>query len=88
MDAIYNALSRPLANEPDKKDAYRVDAPHKDAKSKQLEEDDAKEGKDQKQKVELYTEDSEQNNEPELEAPKGKGKYIDKDGKERLDFFV
>ena len=88
MDAIYNAISRPLANEPDKKDAYRVDAPHKDAKAKNLEEDDAKEGKKQKQELELYNEESEQSNEPDLTAPKGKGKYIDENGKPRLDFFV
>ena len=93
VDVIYNVLTRPIANDPDKKDVYHVDRAHKDAKVKRAEDDDAKEGKEQHQKFATYLEqeDSEKDEllEKKLEPEnKGKGKFIDKDGKEHLDFFV
>lgn len=93
VDVIYNVLTRPLANDPDKKDVYHVDPAHKDAQVKRAEEDDAKEGKEQHQKFATYLELEEGQKEEQLDKKlepeyKGKGKFIDKDGKEHLDFFV
>lgn len=92
VDVIYNALTRPLANDPDKKDVYHVDRAHKDAGIKPAEDDDAKEGKEQHQKFATYLAHEEQKDEQleqKLEPEhKGKGKYLDQDGKEHLDFFV
>ena len=93
VDVIYNVLTRPLATDPDKKDVYHVDPAHKDARVKKAEDDDAQEGKEQKQKFETYLGQEEERPEDELDKQlepeqKGKGKFIDKDGKEHLDFFV
>lgn len=91
VDAIYNVLRRPIANEPEKKDMYHVDRPHKDAEAKPVDDDDAKEGKRQKQMVESYTniEDDKTHHEELPDEPiKGKGKYVDDEGNEHLDIFV
>lgn len=93
VDVIYNVLTRPLATDPDKKDLYHVDPAPKDAKIKSAEDDDAKEGKEQHQKFATYLEMEEEKKDEVMDKKlepeqKGKGKFIDKDGKEHLDFFV
>ncbi|NVK25426.1 MAG: hypothetical protein HWE10_10905 [Gammaproteobacteria bacterium] len=91
VDVIYNAIRRPVANEPSQKDRYRVGRTEKDAKAKVVDDDDAKEGKTQKQVVESYSDREDETSLDERlsqEKPNGKGKYLDKDGKEHLDIFV
>ena len=90
-DAIYKVMRQLSANDPYQKEMYRVDRPHKDHKPNLVDDDDAKEGKSQKQVVESYTgmEEETEHKETSLsEQPKGKGKYLDKDGNEHLDIFV
>lgn len=91
VDALYNVMRRPIANDPEQKDMYHVARPQKDSKAKTVDDNDEKEGKSQKQMVESYTdmeEEPEQKESGAEEKPKGKGKYLDKDGNEHLDVFV
>lgn len=93
VDVIYNILKRPIANEPDKKDIYHVDRAPKDGKVKRVEDDDPSEENMNDHKASSYLEQDEEakddvldkNLEPEY---KGKGKFVDDEGKEHLDFFV
>lgn len=93
VDILYNVIRRPVATDPDRKDIYHVDRPHKDTKAKRVEDEDAKEGKDPSQYFAVIADCSESEKDEELEKElvpdhKGKGKYVDKDGVEHLDVFV
>lgn len=107
VDFIYNAIRRPVANEPDKKDIYHVDKTPKDARAKRIEEDDpsnqqqqSTDEKSAKDEQSSHPDDNQnklikasgtnnQNNEHELTPKKqGKGKYVDENGVEHLDFYA
>lgn len=104
VDFIYNAIRRPVGNEPDKKDIYHVDKTPKDARAKRIEEDDPSEqqqggeadnednlkDKATHKASELKSSDNEKkDNEHELTPKKqGKGKYVDENGVEHLDFYA
>ena len=107
VDFIYNAIRRPVANEPDKKDIYHVDKTPKDAKAKRIEEDDpsnqqeqssdekpSKDGQSstlnsQRKKMIKESGSDQPHNEHELTPKKkGKGKYVDENGVEHLDFYA
>lgn len=95
VDMLYSVIGRPIANEPDQKDAYHVDKAPKDAKVKKTEEDDPQEqgrgSSNEQDKEEPVVEAIEKNpTKPDELTPKkkGKGAYIDDDGNQRLDFYV
>lgn len=91
VDVLYNVMARPIANEPDQKDAYHVDRAHRDAGIKKLEEDDPHQGGGQSGSGEPQAEKEQDKEklEKELQPKKeGKGKYVGKDGKEHLDFYA
>jgi predicted GIY-YIG superfamily endonuclease len=90
VDLIYNAITRPIANEPDKKDIYHVDKANRDQKAKRIEDDDP-----QSQSQSRSNQEQEENQRQQKQLDKrlekhqeGKGKYVDEDGVEHLDIFV
>lgn len=93
VDAIYNILKRPIANEPDKKDIYHVDRAPKDSKIKQVEDDEPNNEQNHQSKASSYIEQGEEAQDEKLDKKlepefKGKGKFIDGEGREHFDFFV
>lgn len=93
VDVIYNILKRPIANEPDKKDIYHVDRAPKDGKVKRVEDDDPSDESLKDHQASSYLEQDEEARDDALDKSlepdyKGKGKFIDDDGKEHFDFFV
>ena len=93
VDAIYNILKRPIANEPDKKDIYHVDRASKDSKVKQVEDDEPKDPQHSASQASSYLEQDKEANDEKLDKKlepeyKGKGKFVDDEGKEHFDYFV
>lgn len=98
VDFIYNVIRRPIANDPEQKDIYHVDKAHKDAKTKRIEDDDPKQqgkqgsssdekGASKTDAVDAKSADLEKGK--ELTPPKkGRGKYVDENGVEHLDFYA
>jgi len=88
-DILYNVMTRPIANEPSQKDSYHVDRAHRDARIKNIEDDDPKEGNSQQQEGRESNESNQQELEQRLEnEKKGKGLYEDEEGKKHLDFYA
>ena len=90
MDILYNAITRPVSNEVEKKGGYYVDPAQKDGRSKKIKEDDPRSNQQnarQHKKADAKLEDSEleQNLEPDKE---GKGLYEDESGQKRLDIYA
>lgn len=92
VDILYNVMARPIATDPDKKDVYHVDKAPKDARAKKVNDDDPdKEGnRQQEPSADGESQNQQQEHSDQALTPKkqGKGKYIDKDGKEHLDFYA
>ena len=96
VDILYNVLARPIANEPTQKDAYHVDRAQKDARIKNIEEDEPDKDRQQGQNKEKNeatevepTPEGKLNLDERLEnKKKGKGLYKDKEGKDHLDFYA
>lgn len=91
VDILYNAIQRPIANEPDKKDIYHVDRAHKDAGVKAIDEDDPNQHGKGRQAFQQANQDADKPAENEADLTpkkKGKGAYVDEKGNKRLDFYV
>lgn len=88
VDLIYNAITRPIANEPDKKDIYHVDKANRDQKAKRIEDDDPQSQSRSNQEQEENQRQQKQLDKRLEKQQEGKGKYVDEDGVEHLDIFV
>lgn len=88
VDLIYNAITRPIANEPDKKDIYHVDKANRDQKAKRIEDDDPQSQSRSNQEQEENQRQQKQLDKRLEKHQEGKGKYVDEDGVEHLDIFV
>ena len=98
VDFIYNVIRRPIANDPEQKDIYHVDKAHKDAKTKRIEDDDpkqqGKQGSSSEEQSSSKTDvadakSADLEKDKELTPPKkGRGKYVDENGVEHLDFYA
>ena len=89
VDILYNVMTRPVANEPSQKDAYHVDRAQKDAKAKEIQEEEPKKNPQQNAKQEKQKEQTEKELDERLnEKKKGKGVYEDEEGKTHLDIYA
>lgn len=88
VDIVYNAIQRPVANEPDQKDIYHVDRTPKDARLKRTEEDDPKKQGRQPKSANPFAMEDEALNEEMQPKKQGKGKYLDEHGNQRVDYYV
>lgn len=87
VDIVYNAIQRPVANEPDKTDVYHVDRTPRDAGVKKAEDDDPqKQGREGKKRK--FAVEKDELNEELAPKKQGKGKYFDENGNQRVDFYV
>ncbi|MBU2883025.1 hypothetical protein KO525_01765 [Psychrosphaera sp. B3R10] len=89
VDFLYSVLTRPIPNEPDKKNHYAINPTYKDSKSREISEDDPK---NQHQHAASKDDDTlevepEEKDETETNS-KGKGVYRDNEGRRHLDFYA
>ena len=89
VDILYNVIGRPIANEPDVKDRYRVDKALPDTKPKRVEDDEPNnQGSADQSQHEQHNKNDSPTDEELVPEQQGKGKYKDKDGREHLDIYV
>ncbi|MDO6721561.1 hypothetical protein Q4575_19315 [Psychrosphaera sp. 1_MG-2023] len=91
VDFLYSVLTRPIPNEPDKKNHYAINPTYKDSKSREISEDDPK-NQHQHQHAASKDDDTlevepEEKDETETNS-KGKGVYHDNEGRRHLDFYA
>jgi len=89
VDILYNVIARPIANEPSQKDSYHVDRAHRDARVKNIEDDEPKEQSNQQKHQPEQDEAKQEELDKRLEnEKKGKGVYEDEEGKKHLDLYA
>lgn len=91
VDFLYSVLTRPIANEPDKKNPYAINPAYKDGKSREISKDDPKKQHQQSSSKNEEALDSNSETKVAVESDddfKGKGVYRDDEGRRHLDFYA
>lgn len=86
VDFLYSVITRPIANEPDKKDKYAIPPAYKDGKA--MEVSDEEPNKKGQQESEKKDQEAKSKDDSPKESQKGKGIYQDAEGRRHLDIYA